>query len=48
MLMPDCKEGDELPETTKGVPPLDGVLKAYVVEPTVKPYHVFCDHEEAE
>ncbi len=46
--MPEVRVGVEAPETTKGVPPLEGVLKAYVVEPTVKAYQVFCDHEEAE
>lgn len=45
---PDCRVGEELPETTSGVPPLEGVLNAYVVEPKVKPYQVFCDHEDAE
>ena len=47
-LTPDCRVGEVLPDTTRGVPPLEGVLKAYVVEPMVKLYQVFADHDEAE
>ena len=46
-LTPENRPGCEEPETTRPVPPEEGVLKAYVVSPTVSPYQVFLLQEEA-
>ena len=40
--------GWEEPETTRPEPPLEGVLKAKVSVPTLKPYQVFLLQEEVE
>lgn len=48
MVTPDVSVGLELADTTSVVPPLDGVLNAYEVLPTVRPYHVVFVHDDAE
>ncbi|MBR0064535.1 MAG: hypothetical protein IJQ06_02945 [Paludibacteraceae bacterium] len=44
-VTPDLSVGVEAPETTSPLPPLLGVLKAKVVLPTVRAYHVLVDQE---
>ena len=40
-LTPDLTSGLEAPETTRPLPPEEGVLKAKVLSPTVREYQVF-------
>jgi hypothetical protein len=46
-VTPDISVGVEAPETTSGVPPLDGVLKAATLSPTVIEYQVLLFHDAA-
>ena len=45
--MPDCSVGCEAHDTTSPLPPPDGVWNKKTVAPSVIPYHVFADHDEA-
>jgi hypothetical protein len=45
MVTPDCRAGVEGAETTRPLPPLDGVLKAKVVLSYFRAYQVLALHE---
>ena len=47
VVTPLLSVGVDAADTTKGVPALDGVLKAMTVLPKVIEYHVFWLHDEA-
>ena len=46
-VIPDVSVGVDSPDTTRGVPPDAGVLKAITVLPTVIEYHVLLFHADA-